>query len=44
MGYSKVKGALKKGYRLGLLEGERSNGERVKILVTTKVKGALKKG
>ena len=39
MAYPKVKGALKKGYRLGLLEGERGNGERVKICVTTNVKG-----
>ena len=39
MVYPKVKGALKKGYRLGLLEGERGNGERVKICVTTNVKG-----
>ena len=41
----KVKGALKKGWRLGSLEGERGNDERgVKILVTKKVKGPLKKG
>jgi len=29
---------------MGLLEGERGNGERVKIWVTKKVKGALKRG
>ena len=29
---------------MGLLEGERSNGERVKILGTKKVKGAMEKG
>ena len=29
---------------MGLLEDERGNGERVNILVTKKVKGALKKG
>ena len=30
-GTKKVKGALKKGWRLGLLEGERGNGEGVTI-------------
>ena len=29
---------------MGLLEGERGNGERVNILVTKKVIGALQKG
>ena len=31
LGTKKVKGALKKGCKLGLLEGERGNGEGVEI-------------
>ena len=44
LGTKKVKGAMEKGWRLGLLEGKRGNGERVIIYVIKNVTGALKKG